>query len=109
MDQPDDVGSRLAHAALACGLLVFPLWLLSFSWVPFALAGRKVGSVWYIILAGEVSALLAALLAIGLGVVARRRAPAGSTAHQRASRGFVIGTIALVLIVGLNALGLIFA
>ncbi len=108
MDQPDDAGNGLANAAFACGVLVFPLWLLSFSWVPFALTGREVGSVWYIILAGEVCALLAAVLAIGLGVVARRRASAGSAGHRRASRGLVNGAIALVLIVGLNALGLVF-
>lgn len=108
MDRPDDAGSGLANAAFACSVLVLPLWLFSFSWVPFALTGREVGSVWYIILAGEVSALLAAVLAIGLGVVARRHASAGSAVHRRASRGLIIGTTALVLIVGLNALGLVF-
>lgn len=109
MHWPDDIGSRLATAAFACAVLAVPLWLLSFSWVPFALAGHEVGSVRYVILAGEVGALAAALLAIGLGVVARKRAPAGTPYYRRASRGLIVGTIALALIVGLNALGVVFA
>jgi uncharacterized membrane protein len=91
-------------------VLAFPLWLLSFSWVPFALTGREVGAVWYIILMGEAGALVAALAAIMLGFVARRRAHAGTTHRQRASEALVIGVIALVMIVGLNILGaLVFA
>ncbi len=102
MTRSDNTGGRLATAALICGVLAFPLWLLSFSWVPFALTGREVGSVWYIILVAEVSALVAVLAAIVLGFIARRRAVAGTTLRKRASRGLVIGAIALVVIVGLN-------
>jgi hypothetical protein len=109
MAQFAGIGGRLATAAIACGVLAFPLWLLSFSWVPFALTGRVMGSAWYIVLVGEVGALLAALLAIGLGSIARRRASAGTAYHRRASQGLTIGVIALVLIVGLNIVGLVFA
>ncbi len=107
--QPDDSGGRLANAAVACGLLALPLWLLSFSWIPFAVAGREIGSVWYIIFVGEAGALLAALLAIGSGFVARRRARPRTAQHRRASRGLVTGVTALVLVVGLNVLGAVFS
>ena len=99
-------GGRLATVAHTCGALAFLLWLLSFAWVPFALAGREIGSVWYIIVAGEAGALLAALLAIGLGVAGRRRAPTGTSMYRRATRGVLFGAAALVLIIGLNLVGL---
>ncbi len=109
MAPPDDTGDRLATAAFACGLLAFPCWLLSFSWMPFAFTGRAVGSVRYLILAGEAGALLAAFLALGLGIVARRRARVGVAHRRRASRGLALGAIVLVLVVGLNILGAVFA
>ncbi len=65
MDQPATGVSGLTNAAFACSAPVSPLRLLTFSWVPFALTGREVESVWYIVLAVEVCALLAAVLAIG--------------------------------------------
>jgi len=105
VSRSNDTGGRFATAALVCGVLAIPLWLLSFSWVPFVLTGREVGSIWYIILVGEVSAVLAALFAIGFGLIARRRAHTGTAPHARASRGLTIGAIALALIVGLNILG----
>ncbi len=107
MAHSNDGSHRLAKIAFVCGLLGFPLWLLSFSWVPFALMGRSIGAVWYIILASEVSALLAALSGVGLGLIARRRAHVGTANHQLASRGLVIGVIVLVLVVGLNIIGLV--
>ncbi len=109
MARTDDITAQLATAAFACGLLAFPCWLLSFAWMPFAFTGREVGSARYLILAGEAGALLAALLAIGLGVVARGRAPAGTAHRRRAARGLTAGVIALIVVVGLNILGAIFA
>jgi len=93
---------RLAGAALACGVIAFPLWLLSFAWVPFAVAGREVGPFRYVILLGEAGALLAAISAIGLGLAARRGANAGTAQHRRASWGLVAGAVALLLVVGPN-------
>ncbi len=89
-------------------MLAFPLWLLSFSWVPFAVAGRPVGSVRYVIVAAEASALLAALLGTGLGVIARRRSRAGTSERRRATGALVIGVVVVVFLVGFNGLGLIF-
>ena len=65
MTQHNGVDASLAAVALVCAVLAFPLWLLSFSWVPFAVAGRPLGSVRYVIVAAEAGALLAALLAPG--------------------------------------------
>ncbi len=109
MLRTDDTAGRLATAAFACGLLAFPCWLLSFSWMPFAFTGREAGSVRYLILAGEAGALLAALLAISFGVVSRGRAPAGTAHRRRAARGLAAGVIALLLVAGLNILGAIVA
>lgn len=109
MARTDDTAGRLATTAFTCGLLAFPCWLLSFSWMPFAFTGRDVGSVRYLILAGEAGALLAALLAIGFGVIARGRAPGGTAHRRRAARGLAAGVIALLLVVGLNILGTILA
>ncbi len=96
---------RRAKMAFVCGVLGFPLWLLSFSWVPFALMGRSIGPVFYIILASEAGALLAALFGVGLGLSARRHAPIGTRDYKLASRGVVMGVVVLVLVVGLNILG----
>lgn len=109
MDRRDTRVSRRATAAFICGVLALPLWLLSFVWVPFVLAGRDVGSVWYLILASEVSALVMALAAVGLGIVARQSVHPGTPDHRRATRGLVIGAVALTLLVGLNAGGVFFA
>ncbi len=108
MTQHNGVGASLATIALVCAVLAFPLWLLSFSWVPFAVAGRPVGSVRYVIVAVEAGALLAALLGTGLGIIARRRSRAGTSARRRATRALVIGVVVVVFLVGFNGLGLIF-
>ncbi len=109
MDRRDTRGRRRATAAFICGVLALPLWLLSFAWVPFVLAGREIGSVWYLIVASEVSALVMALAAVGLGLVERRSVRPGTTDHRRATRGLVLGGIALLLLVGLGAVGMFFA
>ena len=89
------------------GVLGCPLWLLSFSWVPFALIGRSIGAVWYIIFASEVGALLAALGGVGCGLLACRHAHIGTTDHQLGSRGLVVGSIVLVLVIGFNIVGMV--
>ena len=108
-DQQGAPASRLAKTALICGILGFPLWLLSYSWVPFALIGHQAGElVDDLVAIGEVGGLLVGLVSIGSGFIARRRAPAGSRQRRWASWGLVLGAVVLALIVGLNLLGLIF-
>ncbi len=101
------VARRQAKTAFICAVLGFPLWLLSFSWVPFVLMGHSIGPLRYIILASEVGAILAGLVGAGLGILARSRLHVGTADYQRASRGLVIGAIVLVFVVGLNILGAI--
>ncbi len=90
-------------------MLALPLWLLSFSWIPFVLAGREVGGVRYLILVSEAGALVAALAAVGLGALERKATRPGTMDYRRATRGLVLGTVALALLVGLNAGGVFFA
>lgn len=108
-DQQGAPAYRLAKTALVCGILGFPLWLLSYSWVPFALTGHTAGElVSSIVKISEVGGLLVGLVSVGSGFIARRRAPAGSRQRRWASLGLVLGPVVLVLIVGLNLLGLVF-
>ena len=83
MTRHNDGGSSLASVALVCAALAFPLWLLSFSWVPFAVVERPLGSARHVIVAAEVGALLASLLGAGLGASARRRSRAGTAGRRR--------------------------
>ena len=96
---------KLARVAVACGIAGFPLWLLSYSWVPFATAGREMGSLRYLPLVGEAGALLAGIASIGLSSRARKLSQTGSSEHGLASRGLAIGVLLLVLIVVPNMVG----
>lgn len=97
---------KFAWAAIGCGLAGFPLVLLSYSWVPFASAGREMGSWSFLPLVSEVGALLAAIVAIFLGRLARQRAQPGIIAeHRLASRGLALGVGLLALIVVPNLVG----
>ena len=99
--------SRLATAAFVCGVLAFPLWALSYSWVPFALIGREVDAILYVVVTGEAGGLLASLGGIGCGLLGRKRTQPGTEAHRRASQGLAMGGVVLVLLVGLNILGIV--
>ncbi len=98
---------KLARVAIVCGLVGFPLCLLSYSWVPFATAGREMGSWGYLPLIGEAGALLAGIAGIGLSSVARKRSPKQSAEHRLAARGLAIGVVLLVLIVVPNIVGVL--
>lgn len=101
-------GHRLARTALVCGVLGFPLWLLSYLWVPFALTGHEAGTlVSAIVKISEAGGLLVGLVSVGSGSIARSQAQAGSAERRWASLGLAMGTVVLVLIVGLNLLGLV--
>ena len=108
-DQQGARGQRLAKASLVCGVLGFSLWLLSYSWVPFALTGHEAGElVGSVVMVSEVGGLLVGLLGVGSGFLARRRSRVGSLERRWASRGLAMGAVVLVLIVGFNLLGLVF-
>lgn len=81
---------RLRQASLSLGILALVLWAISWSWL--------VGVGVTVVRLGEVGALLAGVAAVALGVTAPRRPQ---------NVGLWIGGVALVLVVGLNLLGLL--
>jgi hypothetical protein len=85
------LNSRLATTAFVCGVLAFVLWVLSYSWVPFALMGRESYAVMYIVVTGEAGGLLASLGAIGCGLIGRKYTHSGTRAHRLASQGLLMG------------------
>src|SRR5687767_12604294 len=99
------MGRNMAGAAFICGVAGLPLLLLSYAWVPFALMGREEEFVFYAVVGGEVGALVAAVLAVGLGIAARRGCPAGTPEHRRATRGLLIGALVFTLVLAPNILG----
>jgi hypothetical protein len=101
------INSRLATTAFVCGVLAFPLWVLSYAWVPFALIGREPDAIMYVVMTGEAGGLLASLGAVGCGLIGRMRTQSGTRAHRLASQGLAMGTIVLVLLVVLNIVGII--
>ena len=99
--------SRLATTAFVGGILAFPFWVLSYSWVPLTFLGRESYAVMYVVVIGEAGGLLASLGAIGCGLIGRKHTHSGTRAHRLASQGLVMGVVVLVLLIGLNALGAI--
>ena len=93
--------------AFACGIAGLPLWLLSYAWLPFALLGREADFAWYAVVAGEIGALAAGTLAVGLGLVARRRSVPGEPERRRATRGLALGAVVLTLVVVPNIVGML--
>ena len=76
-DQQGARGYHLARTSLICGVIGFSFWLLSYSWVPFALTGHKAGElVGYVVMVSEVGGLLVGLVSVGSGFIARRRSRA---------------------------------
>lgn len=96
-----------ARIAVACGAAGFPLLLLSYSWIPFAAAGREMGGWIALVVVGEGGALLAAAAAIGLGWRARQASAGGTPAHRLASRGVALGILLLVLVTVPNLAGVL--
>ena len=89
----------LTRIAVAIGIVGFPLVLLSYSWVPFASAGRAMGAFTYVPLVGELGALLAAVASIGLGYSARRHTTSGTVERGLAARALVLGIVLMLLVV----------
>lgn len=99
------MGRKLAGTALVCGIAGLPLWLLSYAWLPFALMGREAEFVPYAVVVGEVGALAAGALAVGLGVAARRSSGPAHSEHRLASCGLAIGAVVLALVLVPNIVG----
>jgi hypothetical protein len=81
---------RLRKPSLSLGILALVSWAISWSW----LVGVGVTVVRF----GEVGALLAGVAAVAVGLTAPMRSE---------NVGLWLGVVALVLVVGLNLLGLL--
>ena len=81
---------RLRQSSLSLGILALVLWAISWSWL--------VGVGVTVVRLGEVGALVAGVVAVAVGMTAPRRAR---------NVGLWIGGVALVLVIGLNLLGLL--
>ena len=95
----------MAGPAFVCGIAGLPLWLLSYAWLPFALMEREAEFVWYAVIVGEVGALAAGALGVGLGVAARRSSDPGQPERRLASRGLALGAVVLALVIVPNIVG----
>ena len=80
----------MRHSSLSLGILALVLWAISWSWL--------VGVGLTVVRVGEVSAIVAGIAAVAVGVATPRRS-------QNAGLWFGVG--ALVLVVGLNLLVLL--
>lgn len=89
--------------ALTAGLLAIPLWALSYVWLPFRHLDLEPAWVWPAVIVGEIGAVVASIVALVVGIRARRRA-SGAIARRRAGLGAILGTVVLALVVGLNVL-----
>jgi hypothetical protein len=103
------IRKRLADAAFVCGILSFPLWLLSYAWVPFRLAGADSEGVWAFVVGSEIGAMVFGLASIVAGIVAMRAAPKGSPAWRRARQGVILGVLAWVFLITFNVIGLLWS
>ncbi len=101
---------KLAKGSFMCGVLGFPLWLLSYAWIPLGLMGQEAAFLpWhrlrYVIIGGELGALGAGILSIIFGIAARRRFRSGTGQHRLASRGVAMGVVVLLLVIVPNIVG----
>jgi len=81
---------QLRQPSLILGILALLLWAISWSWL--------VGVGVTVVRIGEVGALVAGVAAVAVGAAAPRRSE---------NAGLWFGVVALVLVVGLNLLGLL--
>ena len=102
------IGQRLSNIALGLGFIGLPLWLLSYAWIPFRLAGRETETVWDFIIAIEIGAMIAGLSSIILGLIAFRYAEGGAADSRKASRAVMLGAATWVCLVVFNLIGIIF-
>jgi hypothetical protein len=89
-----------------CGVVSFPLWLGSYAWIPFRLAGRDSERIWTVVVASELSAMVLGLVSIMGGVLTIRTASRSRPECQRARQGIVLGLLVWVCIISFNAIGL---
>jgi hypothetical protein len=99
---------RAALAALVLGIAAIPLWMLSYVWIPFRFAGYETETVWSVVIASEIGAMITGLLAIILGVVSRRYTQRGGGESRRATLAIKLGVGVWICLVVFNLIGIVF-
>ena len=97
---------RAALAALVLGIAAIPLWMLSYVWIPFRFAGYETETVWSVVIASEIGAMITGL-AIILGVVSRRYTQRGGES-RRATLAIKLGVGVWICLVVFNLIGIVF-
>lgn len=92
----------IAHVA---GFVGLPLWLLSYAWLLSPLTRGGVPASNYLVIVGEVGALLAGTFALIVGLTLRRRFQDGSSGCRSAARARMLGAVLLFLVVVPNLVG----
>lgn len=82
------------------------LWLLSYSWIPFAASGRDSGSLILFPLLSEAAALVVAIVGLGFGLSSRRRTRSGTPERRLGLRGLALNALVIGLVIVPNVVAL---
>jgi hypothetical protein len=102
------LGGQLSTIAISIGSIGIPLWMLSYVWIAFRLAGRETDAVWSFVVAVEIGAMAAGLLSMFLGVISRRCVERSGADFRRATRVILLGAAVWICLVVFNLVGIIF-
>jgi hypothetical protein len=95
----------LVKTAKVSGFVGVPLWVISYAWLPAALTGHGPPAWNYLVIIGEVGALLTGTFALIVGLILRGRFEAGSSNCRSASLARMLGALLLFLVVIPNLIG----
>jgi len=108
VSESQNLGRKLSIAAFNLVIVGFPLWLLSYVWIPFRIAGRETETVWNIVVASEIGAMAAGLISIALGLIARQYIKKDNADFRRATWSIKLSASLWICIVLFNLLGIFF-
>lgn len=82
------------------------LWLLSYSWIPFAASGRDSGPRMSLPLLSEAAALVVATVGLGFGLSSRRRTRSGTPEYRLGLCGLALNALVIGLVIAPNVVAL---
>lgn len=91
---------------MICAGVATLLWLLSYSWIPFAADGRDSGPPISFPLLSEAAALIVATVGLGFGLWSRRRTRSGTPEHRLGLRGLALNALVIGLVIVPNVVAL---